>query len=239
MALLFRDNSGRERYGFAINAICILFFSCISILLLTTLAHAQTTITGKVVGITDGDTITVLQDRTQYKIRLYGIDCPESHQDFGTRAKQFVSDLVFNKDVRVVQKDMHRKRVMGIVYLGDTCINEEIIKAGFAWVYHRYCKDPVCQDWLSLEQHAKVNQIGLWSHPDPVPPWEFRRGKRASSDTGKSIQADGLVYHGNLRSKVFHQPACKDYNCKNCIAVFSTREEAVNAGYRPCGGCRP
>ena len=108
MALLFRDTSGRERYGFVINATCILIFSFISILLLTTFAHAQTTITGKVISIADGDTITVLQDRTQYKIRLYGIDCPESHQDFGTRAKQFVSDLVFNKDVTVIQKDMDR-----------------------------------------------------------------------------------------------------------------------------------
>lgn len=82
-----------------------------------TLAHANPTITGKVISITDGDTITVLQDRTQYKIRLYGIDCPESHQDFGTRAKQFVSDLIFKKDVRVVQKDIDRYgRVVGIVY---------------------------------------------------------------------------------------------------------------------------
>lgn len=121
-------------------------------LLFATFAHAETIISGKVVGISDGDTITVLQDRTQYKIRLYGIDRPESHQDFGTRAKQFVSDLIFKKDVRVVQKDMDRYgRVVGIVYVGDTCINEEIIKAGFAWVYNQYCKDMVCRDWLILD----------------------------------------------------------------------------------------
>jgi endonuclease YncB( thermonuclease family) len=172
----------------------------ISILLAATatLVHANPIITGKVISITDGDTITVLQDRTQYKIRLYGIDCPESHQDFGARAKQFVSDLVFNKDVRVVQKDKDRYgRVVGIIYLGDTCINEEIIKAGFAWVYHRYCKDPICKDWLILEKEAGESKIGLWSHPDPVPPWEFRRGKKASSEPDKSAQkAEGLVYHG-------------------------------------------
>jgi micrococcal nuclease len=90
-----------------------------------TLAHAQP-ITGKVIGIADGDTITVLQnDRTQYKIRLYGIDCPESHQDFGSRAKQFVSDLISKKDVTVIQKGMDRKRVVGIIYLGAICVNEE------------------------------------------------------------------------------------------------------------------
>jgi micrococcal nuclease len=167
-----------------------------------TAAHAQSqnTITGKVIGIADGDTVTVLQnDRTQYKIRLYGIDCPESHQDFGTKAKQFVSDLIFKKDVTVIQKDMDRKRVVGVIYLGAICINEEIIKAGFAWVYTQYCKDPMCRDWLILEKEAKESRIGLWSHPDPVPPWEFRRGARkASSDT-----AEGLIYHGNVRSKVF------------------------------------
>lgn len=206
-----------------------------------TLAHAQPIISGKVVGISDGDTITVLQDRTQYKIRLYGIDTPESHQDFGTRAKQFVSDLVFKKDVRVVQKDIDRYgRVVGIIYLGDTCVNEEIVKAGFAWVYNQYCKDIVCRDWLMLEKQARENRIGLWSHPDPIPPWEFRRGKKASSEPDKSIQkAEGLVYHGNTRSMVFHQPACEHFNCKNCTAVFATREEAVKTGCRPCGWCRP
>ncbi len=85
-------------------------------------SHAQS-ITGKVTGIADGETIIALRqnDRTQHKIRFYGIDGPESHQDFGTRAKQFVSDLVFKKDVRVVQKDKERYgRVVDIVYLEDT-----------------------------------------------------------------------------------------------------------------------
>jgi len=67
-------------------------------------------ITGKVVGVSDGDTITVLENRTQHKIRLYGIDCPERRQDFGTRARQFVSDMVFGKQVRVVKHDVDRYR---------------------------------------------------------------------------------------------------------------------------------
>lgn len=52
-------------------------------------------------------------------------------------------------------------------------------QAGFAWVYHQYCKDPMCRDWLILEKEAKESKIGLWSHPDPIPPWEFRRGKKS------------------------------------------------------------
>jgi len=81
-----------------------------------------TEITGKVVAIADGDTITVLQNKTQYKIRLYGIDTPEKAQDFGRRAKQFTSDLVYGKHVKVVQEDIDRYgRIVGMVYVNDIC----------------------------------------------------------------------------------------------------------------------
>jgi endonuclease YncB( thermonuclease family) len=76
------------------------------ILALAVSSHANDVIIGKVVGVSDGDTITVLEDRTQHKIRLYGIDAPEGGQDFGNRAKKFVSDIVFGKQVRVVKMDM-------------------------------------------------------------------------------------------------------------------------------------
>jgi len=81
------------------------------ILIILTLAvssHANDVIIGKVVGVADGDTITVLENRTQHRIRLYGIDAPEGGQDFGNRAKKFVSDLVFGKQVRVVKMDIDR-----------------------------------------------------------------------------------------------------------------------------------
>ena len=204
-------------------------------------AHSETIITGKVVRIADGDTVTVLQNNQEYKIRLYGIDTPEKGQDFGTKAKEFTSGLVFKREVKVIQKDVDRYgRIVGIIYVGDTCINQEIIKAGFAWVYRQYCKDGFCRDWITLETNARTNQIGLWGHPDPVPPWEYRRGVKASTKTDKQTQkTEGNLYHGNRRSNVFHQPSCKDFNCKNCTVLFQSRDEAINAGYRPCGGCRP
>ncbi len=213
-----------------------LSFMILTTLICVSIAHAQT-ITGKVVGVADGDTITVLQDRTQYKIRLYGIDTPEKSQDFGNRAKQFVSDMVFGKQVRVVQKDKDRYgRVVGMVYVGSTCVNQEIVRAGFAWVYRQYCKDEICRDWSDLEAHAKASKIGLWSHPDPVPPWDYRRGAR---DTSKSKAIVPGAYHGNTSSHVFHKKGCKHFNCKNCTEEFDSREAAIKAGYRPCGGCRP
>jgi len=204
------------------------------VIFIATLANAD--IVGKVVSVADGDTITVLQDRTQHRIRLYGIDCPESHQDFGNKATQLASELVFGKQVRVDKKDMDRYgRVVGVVYVNGLCVNEELVRKGMAWVYRRYCTDAVCNDWLKLEQKARGSSIGLWSHPDPIEPWDFRRGKRGPVKDNTDVS----VYHGNTRSMVFHQPACKHFNCKNCTAIFATREEAINAGYRPCGGCGP
>ena len=204
-------------------------------------AYSETRIIGKVVHIADGDTITVLQNNIQHKIRLYGIDCPEKSQDFGNRAKQVLSEQVFDKQVQVTQKDIDRYgRVVGMVYVGNTCVNEEIIKAGLAWVYNQYCKDSVCSQWRSMEIQARQSRIGLWSHPDPVPPWEYRRGGSVSSETDNQAQkAEGNVYHGNVRSKVFHKADCKDFNCKSCTIIFHSRDEAIKAGFRPCGGCKP
>jgi micrococcal nuclease len=137
-------------------------------------------IIGKVVAVADGDTITVLENKTQYRIRLFGIDAPEHSQDFRNRAKQFVSDMVFGKQVRVVKQDVDRYgRIVGIVICGDVCVNEELVRNGLAWVYRRYCKIQVCEDWLALESQARAGKEGLWSHPGPVPPWEFRRHKRS------------------------------------------------------------
>ena len=156
---------------------------------------------GKVVGITDGDTIVVLYDGKGEKIRLYGIDTPEKRQAFGRKAKQFTSNMVFGKDVRVspIVKDFY-ERTVGFVYLLDgRCLNEEIIKAGLAWVYTKYCKKDICDEWRILERVARQGRHGLWNDPDSKPPWKFRHGKSASS-TPREKPSDALVvYHGNTR----------------------------------------
>jgi endonuclease YncB( thermonuclease family) len=108
----------------------------LSALLLSASAQPQT-ITGKVVGVSDGDTITVLDaSNKQHKVRLLGIDAPESNQDFGSRAKQSLSDLVFGKTVTVTSeaKDMYG-RVLGDVTLDGMNINLEQVRRGFAWFY--------------------------------------------------------------------------------------------------------
>lgn len=88
------------------------------------------------------------------------------------------------------------------------------------------------------EAEAREQKIGLWSHPNPMSPWDFRRGKSSTIyRDSKAISAG--VYRGNTRSMVFHQASCRDFNCKNCTEVFQRREDAVKAGYRACGRCGP
>lgn len=134
----------------------------------------KSTVVGIVVGVTDGDTITVLKDKVQYKIRLAGIDCPEKNQDFGTKAKQFTSDLVFNKEVIVTIQTIDRYgRSIGFVTLRNgTVLNKELLKAGLAWHYVQYSKDKELQ---ALEDKAREARIGLWVYDNPVPPWLFRK----------------------------------------------------------------
>jgi micrococcal nuclease len=89
---------------------------------------------GRVVAVTDGDTIRVLRNRREVRVRLYGVDAPESKQPFGSRAKQFTSGLVFGKAVTVRVRDVDRYgRTVGEVILPDgRNLNQEIVKAGFA-----------------------------------------------------------------------------------------------------------
>jgi endonuclease YncB( thermonuclease family) len=134
---------------------------------------------GKVIGVSDGDTITVLRDRQPHKIRLYGIDCPEKRQPFGKRAKQFTSELVFGKVVEVEPVTIDRYgRTVAFVMIENIAVNEELIKEGLGWVYIRYCKLPVCVEWQNLESEAKFGKLGLWRKQGEIPPWEFRRQKR-------------------------------------------------------------
>jgi endonuclease YncB( thermonuclease family) len=137
---------------------------------------------GMVVGVSDGDTITVLHEGKGEKIRLYGIDTPEKGQPFSKKAKQFTSGMVYGKTVEVETKDTDRySRNVALIYVDGQSLNEALVKNGFAWVYREYCKEAFCEDWLNLEIVARYDKIGLWSEPNPIPPWEFRHGKAKNS----------------------------------------------------------
>ena len=214
-------------------------------ILSASLAFADGSFSGKVVTISDGDTIQVMHDGKAEKIRLADIDCPEKGQAFGTKAKQFTSMLVGGQIVSVEVRTTDRYgRTVGEVFLPDgRSLNRELVKEGYAWWYQRYSDDASIG---TLEAEARSAKRGLWSDPHAIPPWEYRNSQNGSNQTSSSLlsvvtsaQAAESVFHGNTRSGVFHGPWCKYYDCKNCRAIFRTRQEALSAGFRPCKLCNP
>lgn len=145
-------------------------------------AHAEL-LTGRVVGVADGDTITVLDsNNTQHKVRLAGIDAPEKKQPFGQVSKQSLSDLVFNRTVQVDWSKQDRyQRIIGKVWIGDLDANLEQIKRGLAWHYTKYQNEQPIEDRLAYpraEAGVRDAKRGLWSEPNPTPPWDWRKGSR-------------------------------------------------------------
>lgn len=132
------------------------------------------TITGRVVHIADGDTITVLRDNMQYRIRLWGIAAPAMKQPFGTRASEHCSSLAFAQIVTVRVRDLDRAgRTVGEVFLPDgRNLNHEMVRAGLAWWYRHYA--PHEDELERLENQAQEVHRGLWADAKPMSPWEFR-----------------------------------------------------------------
>lgn len=141
---------------------------------------AQQSWDAKVVSVHDGDTITVERAQMLYRVRLYGIDCPELSQDFGEQARAFVADFVLNRDVVVYVKniDLYGRQV-AIVYVHGKSLNEELVARGFAWKYISFCKvKKICGKYGQLESFAKENKLGLWYSDNTVPPWQYRKSKK-------------------------------------------------------------
>lgn len=138
-----------------------------------------------VVGIADGDTVSVLGDfsgtREQKRLRLTEIDTPERGQPWASRSRQALANKVFQRQVRIASEGEDRYgRLLGRIYLGDRDINREMIREGHAWVYRQYSSDIML---LEDERLAREQGSGLWSLPDAerVPPWEWRRGRRQAA----------------------------------------------------------
>ena len=153
----------------------------VSCLLWVTFARADT-LSGKVIAVADGDTLTVLVAQQQIKIRVSGIDAPEKKQSFGQRAKQGLSDCAFGKWVEVDWRKTDRYgRTLGKVISGGADCGLLQIEHGLAWHYKAYAKEQTPQDqtdYASAENEARAKHIGLWSDPSPEPPWDFRHKKR-------------------------------------------------------------
>lgn len=150
---------------------------------------------GQVIKVADGDTITLLNhDGSKLKIRMLGIDAPERNQKHGLAAGQWLKDRLLNKKVALNTSEKDRYgRIVAKVWAARvdcreaTCpleedINLTLVKLGHAWWYKAYAKNQPKADraiYEQAQQMARRERLGLWAHPEPLPPWEFRRKQRA------------------------------------------------------------
>ena len=143
----------------------------------------STALDARVVGVSDGDTITVLDaDQHQWKIRLAGIDAPEKSQPFGQQSKHILSDRVFGKQVVIETGKTDRYgRTIGKVIVAGEDVNLEQVRAGLAWHYKKYEREQSAQDrmrYARAEEDARRGLRGIWQLPAPIAPWDYRKMKK-------------------------------------------------------------
>lgn len=195
---------------------------------------------GRVVGITDGDTITVLDEQNQqHTIRLAEIDAPERGQPWGDRARQGLSALVFGKSVSVQQTDTDRYgRVVARVFSDGRDVNRVMVEEGSAWAYREYLTDDTL---IATEARARQGRAGLWSISDTqtVPPWEWRKGVRVGSgtiDPAPSAPVPSLFASGSGAPPAARDLDAGDFSCgtkRYCRQMSSCAE--ANFYLRQCG----
>jgi endonuclease YncB( thermonuclease family) len=202
-------------------ALLIAFF-----LLLVSNVHAESFI-GKLVKVLDGDTVEVLHDGKAERIRLAQIDCPEKGQPYGQAAKEYVLDIAALRIVSVQLNTVDRYgRGVGEVFLPDgSNLNELIVGAGYAWQYKRYSNDYTYAD---LELAARVAKRGLWQEMNPVPPWEWRKGKRQTSP--KKTSSKDFSCGSKIYCKVTTCAEAKIYMHECELVGVNDNKEGV-----PCG----
>lgn len=134
----------------------------------------------EVIKVIDGDSLLVRDGATYIEVRLWGIDTPEYGQPQSGAAKEFSNNLVLNRQVFIEYKATDRfGRTVAMLQMEDRkYLNEELVKAGFAWVHIYYCKEPICDLWYRFEAEAREMNIGIWKEDNPTPPWEWKRKKR-------------------------------------------------------------
>jgi endonuclease YncB( thermonuclease family) len=147
---------------------------------------AAETITGRVVGVADGDTLTILVDHRTTVIRLDGIDAPEKGQPFGQAAKRHLSEFAFDRTATATcsKVDRYRRHVCAVHVEGHD-VGEALIASGHAWVFTRYAHElPPTRRvaYVEAEHTARDERLGLWRDPSPTPPWEWRQAKRSPHD---------------------------------------------------------
>jgi hypothetical protein len=174
--------------------------------------------------VSDGDTVTCLDNqKVQHKIRLAEIDAPEKKQQFGTQAKEALSDRVYNQIVTVQYKQKDRyNRIVGYITKGKTDINHAQIKDGFAWFYEAYGQSDT---YKKTQEMAKINKIGLWRGDNIVAPWDFRKGKTQydiaviNEQSQKTQPKADTIATGTINKNY----ECKPKYCKNVMSCSEAK----------------
>ncbi|NDD52981.1 thermonuclease family protein [bacterium] len=203
----------------------------LSILLCCCLCSPET-ISGKVISITDGDTIKILVQKQQITIRLNAIDAPEIGQPFGQKSKQALSSLIGEKivSVDVVDRDRYGRSV-GNVRIGERLINEEMVRDGWAWHFKKYSKSKMLDD---LEADAREAKRGLWSDSQaPEAPWDYRSRMARERGEERPEPVDGIV-HVTRDGNRYHAEGCR--HLKGSVEEI-TVAEAKRRGLSPCKVC--
>lgn len=214
-------------------------------LLLAPQANAQvaSTLQGKVIGITDGDSIIILDTANrQRSIRLQGIDSPEIQQIYGEQAKQNLANMIFGRQVVVEysKRDNYGHILGKVLTLDGRDINLEQIRDGMAWHYKQYEEDQTKAErraYSRAEREAREEQRGLWAEQLPTPPWVWRRTPRVRERQPVVVTFGKII--GNNRTRIYHRPDCPNYNkvAQGNKIEFNSVEEAERAGYRPAKNC--
>jgi len=190
-----------------------------------------------VLRVVDGDTILIDYNGKKEKIRLLNVDTPESvHPDkkrnstLGKAASDYTRERLEGKSVGLVFENRKRGkygRLLAYIMVEGENFNIELVKKGWSPYYTKYGTSPSFhKEFLTAQKHAKSLSLHIWgntlirnSEPRPI--------------------ARKVIYHGNKKSRVFHNQACKWFNCKHCTRIFHTPDKALSAGFRPCSICRP
>jgi endonuclease YncB( thermonuclease family) len=204
---------------------------------------------GRVVRIVDGDTLLMLDSKNaQHRVRLSGIDAPESKQPFGKVSRQNLADLVFQKQVKIEtgNKDRYGRLIGKIWVESEDCsgcgmtldANLAQVTAGLAWWYRDYAYEQSVEDrglYESAEHEAKAKQVGLWGDTEPHAPWDWRSGSVIAADA-----PEGCPIKGNINSDgvhIYHAPGRRSYAATRIDLLkgerwFCSVVEAVEAGWR-------
>jgi hypothetical protein len=206
-----------------------------------------------------------MQGKTSVKVRLDGIDAPETGQGFGTKAKQALSGKILARTVRVKTTGTDRYgRTLGVVWLGDRNINFEMVAEGWAWHFKKYSKDHALAD---AENQARAKKAGLWADEHPIAPWDWRLGekerrqetgiaratadpsvpalpKSAAEPKSKSIEkpVEKSSSDDSDKAIVYITKSGKKYHSAGCSYLAKSSipislADAKNRGYTPCSKC--